>query len=227
MGSGFRLGAAGGGGVSGVTGESDRLQASAVVAGHSCLFLGESQQLLPDGLDQGGGGVGRGRCIQGGRGRQISHPRSVEVARGRRRLPDTTSGLCIFFRLRPGGEVVAMVVVPADASVLPRSRPDPRWVTINPAGQPHLCKMMELGACRSAHWSRSGGGGQLVSVEAPAGVQAVWLELLTLPRSFSWWQVAGAGALPWCQALDRRRGQARLSEPLGKTRKDTRVLRRT
>lgn len=50
--------------------------------------------------------------------------------------------------------------------------------------------------CRSAHWSRSGGGGQLVSVEAPAGVQAVWLELLTLPRSFSWWQVAGAGALP-------------------------------
>lgn len=93
MGSGFRLGAAGGGGVSGVTGESDRLQASAVVAGHSCLFLGESQQLLPDGLDQGGGGVGRGRCIQGGRGRQISHPRSVEVARGRRRLPDTTSGL--------------------------------------------------------------------------------------------------------------------------------------
>lgn len=39
--------------------------ASAVVAGHSCLFLGETQQLLPDGLDQGGRGVGGRRRIQG------------------------------------------------------------------------------------------------------------------------------------------------------------------
>lgn len=30
------------------------------VAGHGGLFLGQPSQLLPDGLDQGGGGVGGG-----------------------------------------------------------------------------------------------------------------------------------------------------------------------
>lgn len=81
------------GAVSGVTGQSlGRRGASAVVAGHSGLFLGESQQLLPDGLYQGGGGVVGRRCIQGRWGRQISHHRGVEVDGGRGRLPDTTSG---------------------------------------------------------------------------------------------------------------------------------------
>lgn len=47
--------------------------ASAVVAGHSRLFLGETQQLLPDGLDQGGRGMGRRRCDQRRWGWQIAH----------------------------------------------------------------------------------------------------------------------------------------------------------
>ena len=50
--------------------------------------------------------------------------------------------------------------------------------------------------CSSPYWPRSGRGGQLISVEAPAGVQAVWL---TLPRCFSWWQEARAEALPETQ----------------------------
>lgn len=79
--------------------------ALAVVAGHSCLFLGETQQLLPDGFDQRGRGVCRGRRVQGRRRRQIARPRGVKMDRGRRGLPDNTSG-----RLENrGGRVVRTV----------------------------------------------------------------------------------------------------------------------
>lgn len=61
------------------------------------------------------------------------------------------------------------------------------------------CYRTSLCTCGSSHWTRSGRWGQFISVEAPAGVQAVWLELLTVPCCFSWWQVARAKALPETQ----------------------------
>lgn len=65
--------------------------ASAVIGGHGRLLLGETQQLLPDGLDEGGGGVGGRRHVQGRsrqrRCRQVAHHRRVQVDGGRRGLP--------------------------------------------------------------------------------------------------------------------------------------------
>lgn len=49
--------------------------------------------------------MGGGRRVKGRRRRQIAHPRGVEMDRGRRRLPDDTSG-----RLEHrGGQVVRTV----------------------------------------------------------------------------------------------------------------------
>lgn len=48
---------------------------------------------------------------------------------------------CIFVQLRPG-EVVLVEVVPAQASVVAWRGPDPRWETVQPAGQSHLCEVM-------------------------------------------------------------------------------------
>ena len=60
---------------------------------------------------------------------------------------------CILFRLCPG-EIVVMVVVPANASIVAWSGSDPCWVTIHPTGQSHLCKMMKLGAYTHTHTHR-------------------------------------------------------------------------
>lgn len=85
-------GAEGEGGVSGVTGLQLQIPtASAVVGGHGRLLLGEPQQLLPDGLDErGGGGGGRGHVQGRSRQRscrQVAHHRRVQVDGRRRGLP--------------------------------------------------------------------------------------------------------------------------------------------
>lgn len=80
--------------------------ASAVVAGRGRLLLGEPQQLLPDGLDQGSGGVGGGVGGQRLRGRSqhwphpcsVAQPQGVLVGGRRRGFPDTVPG-CL------GGEI--------------------------------------------------------------------------------------------------------------------------
>lgn len=63
-----------------------------MVAGHRRLFLREAQQLLPDGLDQGGGRVGGGGGLEGGRRGQVAHARGVDVHGGSRGLLDNASG---------------------------------------------------------------------------------------------------------------------------------------
>lgn len=67
-------------------------EASAVVTGHSRLFLRQTQQLLPDGLDQGGRRVIRRRGLEGQRRGQVAHTRGVSVHGGSRWLLDNTSG---------------------------------------------------------------------------------------------------------------------------------------
>lgn len=62
-------------------------------------------------------------------------------------------------------------------------------------------RTVSMSTCSSPYWSGSGRWGELIGIEAPAGVQAVWLELLTLPRCFSWWQVTRAKALPETQCF--------------------------
>lgn len=64
---------------------------SAVVSGHSRLFLRETQQLLPDGLDQGGRRVSRRRGLEGRRRGQVAHTRGVNVHGGSRWLLDNAS----------------------------------------------------------------------------------------------------------------------------------------
>lgn len=66
-------------------------QALGVVAGHRWLFLGETQQLLPDGLDERGRRMSRRRGLEGRRWGQIAHTRGVYVYGGSRRLLDNTS----------------------------------------------------------------------------------------------------------------------------------------
>lgn len=66
-------------------------EASAVVSGHSRLFLRETQQLLPDGLDQGGRRVSRRRGLEGRRRGQVAHTRGVNVHGGSRWLLDNAS----------------------------------------------------------------------------------------------------------------------------------------
>lgn len=70
----------------------DRPEASAVVAGHRRLFLREAQQLLPDGLDQGGGRVSGGGGLEGRHRGQVAHARGVDVHGGSRGLLDNASG---------------------------------------------------------------------------------------------------------------------------------------
>lgn len=67
-------------------------KALAVVAGHSWLFLRETQQLLPDGLDQGGGRVSRRRGLEWRHRGHVAHTWGVYVRRGSRRLLDKTPG---------------------------------------------------------------------------------------------------------------------------------------
>lgn len=67
-------------------------EALAVVAGHSWLFLRETQQLLPNGLDQGGRRVSRRRGLERQRRRHVAHTWGVNVHGGSRRLLDKTPG---------------------------------------------------------------------------------------------------------------------------------------
>lgn len=73
-------------------GEGNSPEASAVVTGHGRLFLREAQQLLPDGLDQGGRRVSRRRGLEGRRRGQVAQAQGVHVHEGSRRLLDNTSG---------------------------------------------------------------------------------------------------------------------------------------
>lgn len=67
-------------------------EALAVVTGHSWLFLRETQQLLPDGLDQGGRRVSRRRGLERRRQGHVAHTWGVYVHRGSRWLLDKTPG---------------------------------------------------------------------------------------------------------------------------------------
>lgn len=139
--------------------------ASAAIARHGRLFLRETQQLLPDGLDEGGGGVGGRGDVPLLRRCQVPPPGAGSVQRGgggaaavhlgeRRRQTVVMNHFegfsfthCVFLRLLPG-EAVVMVTVPAHAAVLAAGgRPDPRRVAVGVTRQPHLRQMMGLGSC--------------------------------------------------------------------------------
>lgn len=68
--------------------------------------------------------------------------------------------------------------------------------------------------CGPAHRSRPGRRGELIGVEPPAGVQAVWLELLTLYPRFSLWQITGAKARPETEHIDTLLSCAFMKNPL-------------
>lgn len=132
-----------------------------MVAGRRRLLLGEPKQLLSDGLDQGGRGVGGRAGVRGLRERGVAQPRGVLVGRGRRGLPAAVPGHPILAGAL-SRVVVVMVMAPADHAVLsPRAPADP-------TGQTHLSQVVQLGACSAPYWSRPGRQGLVLSVEALA-----------------------------------------------------------